>query len=601
MEEENYSSYYRFSENGIKKRNIKLWNIINSMKIDANFKEKFYLYVNSLKEVPICYCGNRLKFINMNSGFREFCCKDCMYKSDDIKIKRKLSSIEKWGVDNPSKSSLIKEKVKKTNYDRFGSFYPLQSDDVKQRTKEYFIEKLGVDNPSKLKRVRKKAEKTMMDRWGVKYAMLSDNIKKKTKEYFIEKLGVDNPSKLKRVREKAEKTMMDKWGVKHALQKKEFLEKLQNTNLLKYGVKNFSSSDIYRKKLSLTIFKKNEVLINSEKYTLLNSDNLEFLIRCKSCSQDFKIQRQLWRNRIKNSEDICLVCNPIINGTSKEEKNILNYIKEIYDGEIIENFRMEGKEIDIYLPNLKVGFEYNGLYWHSEINKNRSYHRDKLTFFNSFGIDIIQIWEDDWLYRGDIIKSMILNKLNKSSRLFARNCSVSILSNNILLKEFIEENHIQGFVGSKVKLGLFHKDELVSVMTFGNLRKSLGSSSKDKKWELLRFCNKKGISVVGGASKLFKFFIDNYQVDEVISYSLNSYSNGNLYKKLNFIYLNDTEINYFWCKNGIRYHRFNFRKDKLVKEGEDINKTEVEIMYGRSYFRIFDCGSKKWIFNNNVN
>jgi hypothetical protein len=133
-------------------------------------------------------------------------------------------------------------------------------------------------------------------------------------------------------------------------------------------------------------------------------------------------------------------------------------------------------------------------------------------------------------------------------------------------------------------------------MTFGNLRKSLGQKSKEDSWEMLRFCNKIGTSVTGGASKLFNYFIKNYKFNNIISYSLNSYSSGDLYKKLKFKFKGETGVNYFWCKNGIRYHRFNFRKDKLVKIGYDKNKTEVEIMSDLSYYRVFDCGSKKWIY-----
>jgi hypothetical protein len=271
-------------------------------------------------------------------------------------------------------------------------------------------------------------------------------------------------------------------------------------------------------------------------------------------------------------------------------------IKEIYNGEIIENFRYDRKEIDIYLPELKIGFEYNGLYWHSELNKNKNYHYDKLLFFNNLGINLIQVWEDDWKYKQNIIKSMISNKILKSERIFARKCEIKEIVDNKLIRDFLEENHIQGFVGSNIKLGLFFNNELVSLMTFGNLRKSLGQVSKKGVYELLRFCNKLNTSVIGGASKLFNFFIKNYKVEEVISYSLNSYSDGNLYKNIGFNLENNTDINYFWCKNGIKYHRFNFRKDKLVKEGYDVTKTESEIMYERGYFKVFDCGSKKWIY-----
>jgi hypothetical protein len=316
---------------------------------------------------------------------------------------------------------------------------------------------------------------------------------------------------------------------------------------------------------------------------------------CNKCNSEFTIQRQLWRNRIKDNEEVCLICNKITNNISKTEKVILNYIKSVYDGTIIENYRINNKEIDIYLPNLKLGFEYNGLYWHSELNKEEKYHFDKSINFNKLGINLIQIWEDDWKYKSDIIKSMISNRINKSQRLFARDCEIVEITNNELIRSFLIENHIQGFVGSKVKVGLLYNGELVCLMTFGSLRKALGKYNKEGIFELLRFCNKKYTSVIGGASKLIKYFIEKFKPIEIISYSLNSYSNGNLYKKLGFKFIKESGINYFWCKNGIRYHRFNFRKDKLVKEGADNNKTEVEIMSEMSYYRVFDCGVKKWI------
>lgn len=593
----NNSYYYKFSENGIKKRNLKLWESVNNYTdYNISFKEKFYLYENSLKTIPSCYCGNFVKFIDMKSGFREFCSKRCMYDNINTKKKRKESNIEKYGVDNPSKSNIIKEKVKNTNKKKFGVEYPLQSELISNKSKKYFLEKYGVDNPSKIKEVREKAEKTNIKIYGFKNAMMSNKIKNDLKKYFLEKYGVDNPSKIKEVRNKAENTMLEKYGVKYALQNKELLIKHNNTNLYKYGMKSFTSTDVYKRNMIEHVFKKNSLMINDNNYTMVSSDKTEYVIKCEKCKSEFTIQRQLWRNRLRNSEEICLFCNPILNGISKAEKNILNYIKEIFDGEIIENYKIDKKEIDIFIPELKIGFEYNGLYWHSELNKTKNYHYNKLKFFNNLGIDIIQIWEDDWTYKSEIIKSMINNKLKKSKRIFARNCKIEEINDNKLTRKFLEENHIQGFIGSKVKLGLYYNNELVSMMTFGNLRKSLGQTSKKDSYELLRFCNKKGISVVGGASKLFKYFISNFNFNEIISYSLNSYSSGDLYKKLGFYFSAETGVNYFWCKNGIKYHRFNFRKDKLVREGYDINKTEVEIMNERYYYRVFDCGSKKWIY-----
>ena len=194
---------------------------------------------------------------------------------------------------------------------------------------------------------------------------------------------------------------------------------------------------------------------------------------------------------------------------------------------------------------------------------------------------------------------MILNRIKKTpNRIFARKCEVLEISDNKLVRNFLDENHIQGFVGSKVKLGLFHEGVLVSIMTFGNLRKSLGQKSEEGCYEMLRFCNRLNTNVVGGASKLFKYFIRNNYIKEVISYSDSSRSDGNLYQQLGFNLLHETIPNYYWIINGVRKHRFNFRKDNLIKKGADPNKTEIQIMNGNGYYRIFDCGSKKWLFSN---
>jgi hypothetical protein len=131
-------------------------------------------------------------------------------------------------------------------------------------------------------------------------------------------------------------------------------------------------------------------------------------------------------------------------------------------------------------------------------------------------------------------------------------------------------------------------------MSFGSYRKSLGKNKIIGEYELLRFCNKLGINVIGGASKIFKYFINKYLPNKVLSYQNNSWNTGNLYEKIGFIKKNTTDPNYYWVKGNLRFNRFNFRKDKLIKEGYDPNKTESEIMYGRGYYRIWDMGNIKW-------
>jgi hypothetical protein len=247
--------------------------------------------------------------------------------------------------------------------------------------------------------------------------------------------------------------------------------------------------------------------------------------------------------------------------------------------------------LDIYLPDYKLAIEMNGNYWHSELYKDKKYHLDKTNKCNELGIELLHIFQDDWLYKQDIIKSIIKNKINKiDNRIYARKCSIKEVSVGDT-RLFLNDNHIQGFSSSKYKIGLYDGDKLVSLMTFG-----YRMTNSKKEFELIRFCNSLNTNVIGGASKLFKYFINNYEFESIISYADVSMFTGSLYKTLNFEYSHRSKPNYFWVVDGVRKHRFNYNKKKLIKEGFDSNKTEIEIMHSQGYYRIWGCGQDKYIY-----
>jgi len=228
--------------------------------------------------------------------------------------------------------------------------------------------------------------------------------------------------------------------------------------------------------------------------------------------------------------------------------------------------------------------------------KEKKYHLNKTEECEKHGIQLVHIWEDNWNNKQDVVKSMILNKLYKTpNKIYARKTEVKEITDNKLIREFLDKNHLQGFIGSKVKLGLFLDNELVSLMTFGKRRVVMGKkSTNDGEYELLRFCNKLNINIIGGASKLFKHFIRNYKPKEITTYADRSHSNGNLYEVLGFDFVGETQPNYYYVIDGIRKHRFNFRKDVLIKQGFDPNKTEHQIMIDRKIYKIFDSGNLKF-------
>lgn len=252
---------------------------------------------------------------------------------------------------------------------------------------------------------------------------------------------------------------------------------------------------------------------------------------------------------------------------------------------------LNGKELDAYFKDKKVAIEVNGMFWHSEEQgKDRDYHLQKTKGCEAQGIKLFHFFDSELVEKQDICESMINNALGNTTKIYARNCEVSEISAKEA-REFCIENHIQGACIDKVRFGLFYDGELVSVMTFGKSR-----YDKQYEWELLRFCSKVGLSIVGGASRLLNAFKLSYNPKSLISYGNRRWCNfkSNVYDALGFEYKKETLPNYFYVKDKKVYNRQNFQRHKLNKAfGYDFNPilTENEIMGLYGFSRVYDCGN----------
>ena len=440
----------------------------------------------------------------------------------------------------------------------------------------------------------------------------------KNKKTSLNKYGVDHYSKTEEFINRVKNTNYNKYNFEYYTQTEEYKNIIKNKNidyssrlikqkktfLEKYGNENYHKSQDFKNKKNLIISKYKDTVTKKllNKYNnLISTNNHMYTFLCKE-HHEFDISRDLLKNRIKLNTELCTICNPVGPSKSGYEIQLFNFISSNIRTEILKNNRTilnNQYELDIYIPELKLAFEFNGLYWHNEINKPNNYHKNKTDACDNYGIQLIHIYEDDWKYKKDIIESILLNKLNKTkNKIFARKCEIKELTDNRIVKSFLYSNHIQGFVGSRIKIGLFYNDRLVSLMTFGSLRKSMGQKSKENSYELLRFCNELNTTVIGGPSKLFKYFIKNYKPHEIITYADRSYSNGNLYYNLGFNFIKNTVPNYYYIIDNIRKNRFNYRKNILVKSGEISSKTERQIMIDKKIFRIYDSGNLKFIYIN---
>lgn len=570
----------------IKTFNLFYYNEINKSNVEfgkISWGQKLYNYLNEIKLKPQCVCGNTLKFHKFSVGYKKYCSNNCRYSDVKLKNKRKESLLKKYGVDNPMKSTNIQLKRKKN-----------------------MLHKYGVEHHSKLKTIIEKKKKTCLEKYGVNTNLLSLDHIEKTKKSNLIKYGVEHHSKSNIVKDNIKNNNLKKYGVEHTFQVDEFKSKSKTTNQKKYGVNHSSLSSTIRKKQEAT--KKNKKRIEISKIIGINENlidvgfNGEWIINnyCQYHNK-FSITTNLLHQRwYKYDKKICTKCYPISKQISVSEMEMSDFIKSLNLNVFIKNREVLNNkfELDVYLPTHKIAVEFNGLYWHSDLFKDRNYHLNKTLLCEEQGIQLFHVFENEWVIKKDIVKSIIKSKLGLfENRIYARKTEIREITNNKLVREFLNNNHLQGFVGSKIKLGLFYNNELVSLMTFGKKRIAMGSkSSGDGEYEMLRFSNKLNTQIIGGASKLLKYFIKTYQPKSITSFADRRYSNGELYKTLGFKHISNTQPNYWYFKknNYILQHRFGFRKDVLVKEGFDAQKTEHQIMDERGYMRIYDCGNMKF-------
>lgn len=442
---------------------------------------------------------------------------------------------------------------------------------------------------------QEKVKMTSLNKFGKEYYTQTNEYKNRVIETSIKNHGVEHHLKSEKIKEKIAKTNKKLYGVENPFASNTIQEKMRNTNLKIYKVENPAYNKEVKNKISISL-KDSWKSKNLEYYKDLNiididGDVYEFPCDCNK-NHNFKITRTLLINRRQLKTTLCTVCFPPNSyTTSGLELQLREFIEKNYNGEIIYGDKnvIKPNELDIYLPELKIAIEFNGVYWHCELEKPNDYHLMKYNKCKKADIELVQVWQDDWLYKQNIIKSILLNKLDiKQKTIYARKCEVKIVPNADSVI-FLEQNHLKGKIYGKVNIGLYYNGELISLMVFGKL-------SSDN-YEILRYCNELNTVIIGGASKILKCFIKNYKINELITYFDKSFGFDNLYTKIGFKYMSDTKPDYCYVVDGIRRHKYNYRKNILVKQGYNANKTEREIMLERKIYRIYDVGNIKYVYS----
>jgi hypothetical protein len=410
-------------------------------------------------------------------------------------------------------------------------------------------------------------------------------------------------------------------------------QKCIDTNLEKYGTENVAQSKEIKEKIASTL-KANHGShhMKLSKYRKMTSDMNKTLDREKVTRSRYKDTYSKF-TRFQNSiipmftkdefrgggydkkyDWKCIRCNcsvntwyhngmqpkcPLCDKVNVNEDKLLEFVSKL--GVTVSHCNrtvLDNLELDLYMPNEKLGIEFNGNYWHSEIGGKtpKSYHKIKTEMCNEKGIRLVHIFEDELHNKPTIVLDRIRGLLGKKRwKIYGRQCDIREIdakTKNVFLNKY----HLQGEDKSSIKLGLFHKDRLVSVMTFSKQRKCVGLSHVKGNWELCRFASIGKFSIVGGASKLLTYFKRNYEWNEIISYADLRWSEGGVYDQLGFKLSHTSAPNYWYVhtKNYIvREYRYKYAKHNLPKllENFDASKSEWENMKAHGYDRIWDCGN----------
>lgn len=450
---------------------------------------------------------------------------------------------------------------------------------------------------------------------------------------MLSRYGVANPMQVDVFKQKAKQTCLQKYGKESFVQTSAFIDKCIATNRIRYGVDWHAQTDEHKSAIIATCLKKYGVS-NAGKVGQYIVDKMHEPAKlaelmkfrddpCAYVAANFETTPTLLQ-----LADMCGIRESSIGeilakrglqhlvkfSYSKMEDEIVDWLCEYLPSEtIIRNTRkiITPYELDIYLPQYNIAIECNPTATHNSTTcifdkddepKSMYYHQMKTDMCESKGIRLIHIFGYDWSNHKDTCKSMMLNAVNHTpTKLYARKLQLRQVSGRAAY-EFLQTNHRQGGVHCKVRIGLYAGEELVSLMTFSKLRHTIGTGNDDTStcWELVRFCNKNFTTVVGGASKLFKYFVKMFAPEEIRSFSDRAHTSGNLYKILGFTELRRSDPGYVWVdiKTDKAYSRYNSQKRNIQQFLGDSNinlsDTEVQIMKDHGFVQVFDSGTITW-------
>ena len=489
--------------------------------------------------------------------------KTCIVCGQEFEAKRKDQKLCKpvHELKCPECGVLVK-------WDRYEPFRGCKACNAKraaQLRKEVMLEKYGSPTTLQCPELREKMKATLIDRYGTDTPMKSDQIKDRVKQTNLAKYGVanamQNPEIAERsaknrttssdvVKERIRQAWLDRYGVDNISKLTETIDKITATFQERYGVKRAVHVPEFRAKMEASMVAKYGVPY----YTMTNEYRQDSHFRVSKINQSFA--------ELLQSNNI----------------------------EFTTEFSIDRKAYDFCIPATHTLIEINPTYTHNTMgnhwNKNglpENYHLEKTKLAMEHGYRCIHVWDwDDW--------DKIIAMLQPTKRVHARECTIYRLWPKYSVP-FIQENHLQGSCrGQLLHLGLVKDDQILQVMTFGRSR-------YDNKYdvELLRMCTRIGYHVAGGASRLFKYATEKFDIQNIVSYCDLSKFSGKTYQIMGMTHVRDTQPQMIWSKENKKVTSNLLRArgyDQLFGTNYGKGTSNEVLMIENGWLPVFDCGQR---------
>ena len=483
--------------------------------------------------------------INSNKIVDKDCCMKCRQKKKEDVVKHK------YGVTNVMHLDSTKKKIVETNRDKYGVDYATQSELVKNKIKTTCLEKYGVEQVLSDPKHREKCKDVIKEKYGVEHIQQNPEIKEKTLQTNLRKYNKNHYSQTQEYKDR----IFEKYGTRSVFGTDLVKEKIKNTMMSKYGVEHHMKvPDIQKEshKKGIETKKQNGQIKVFDGLTV--SDMMEITGFSRSHMHNL-IKEHGWEEAI--------TMTPSMSSLEVHMKNILENNSLEYETQF---------KTGRYYTDFKVGnvlIECDGLYWHSDEHKQNDYHVKKRLHYIEQGYTPLFFRENEIKDKLPIVESILLHKLGISKREFARKLNLQWLTTSES-SQFFNENHLMGSGRGKT-LGLVSDDGII-MCAIQIVRR------KETTYEVSRFCNKIGYTVVGGYSKVLKNFEKSNDMSVLFSFTDLRYGTGD--HMGNFGFVPTSNYNSFKWTNGSQVWN---RMKYPGKKGRELG-----------LFRIYDCGQLRY-------